>query len=101
MQNNRERLIDGRMKAIIVNDDRIEVCLTYYDEAITIPTIEELDEMKASSPVNTVPSPRNKDIHSDVLIFLICVGIERPLKKHAGGMFLGRGRFHLLFKITA
>ena len=32
--------------------------LTYYDESITIPTIEELDEMKASSPVNTVPSPK-------------------------------------------
>ena len=24
---------------------------------------------------------------------MICVGIERPFKKHAGGMFLGRGRF--------
>ena len=58
VQKNRERLIDGLIKAIIVYDDRFEVYLTYYDEAITIPTIEEIDEMKASSPVNTVPSPK-------------------------------------------
>ena len=61
MQNNRERLIDGRMKAIIVYDDRFEVYLSYYNEAITIPTIEKIDEMKASSPVNTVPSPKIPD----------------------------------------
>ena len=77
VQKNRERLIDGLIKAIIVYDDRFEVYLTYYDEAITIPTIEELDEMKASSPVNTVPSPKKKDIRKDVLLFCR-TGIERP-----------------------
>ncbi len=29
----------------------------------------------------------------DVLLFC-CTGIERPLRKHPGGVFLGRGRFH-------
>ena len=38
------------IKAIIVYDDRFELFLTYYDEPITIPTNEEIDEMKASSP---------------------------------------------------
>ena len=58
VQKNRERLIDGLIKAIIVYDDQFALFLTYYDEPITIPTNEEIDEMKASSPVEALSSPK-------------------------------------------
>ena len=29
-----------------------------------------------------------------ILVFYMIMGFERPLRKHAGGMFLGRGRIH-------
>jgi hypothetical protein len=51
--------------------------------------------MGQSSDIASAVSPKKKDIHSDVLLFCR-TGIERPLRKHAGGMFLGRGRFPLL-----
>ncbi len=66
---NRERLIDGFIKAIFVYDDRFEVFTTYSDESFSIPTQEELDRMTSSSPVDALASPENQDIHSDVLIF--------------------------------
>ena len=41
-----------------------------------------------------VPSlaPKNPDTHSGIWIFYCLMGLERPLRKYAGGIFLGRGR---------
>ena len=46
---NKERLIDGMVKAILLYDDRIVVYLTFKDEPITIPTADELRDMENSS----------------------------------------------------
>ena len=92
VQKNRERLIDGFVKAIIVYDDYFKVHLTYTDEPIDMPTTEEIEFMDQSSDIASAVSPKKKDIRKDVLLFCR-TGIERPLRKHAGGMFLGRGRF--------
>lgn len=40
---NRERLIDGFVKVIIVYDDYFKVHLTYTDEPIDMPTTEEIE----------------------------------------------------------
>ena len=58
VQKNREQLIDTLIKSIIVYDDRFEIFVTYQDEPITVPTTEEIDEMKASSPVEALTSPK-------------------------------------------
>ncbi len=54
---NRERLIDGFIKAIFIYDNRFEVFTTYSDESFSIPTAEELDRMASSSPVGALASP--------------------------------------------
>ena len=46
IEKNKERLIDGLVKAIIVYDDHFEVFLTFDDTPITIPTSEEIESMK-------------------------------------------------------
>ena len=39
--------------------------------------------------------PKRKPIHLDGFFFLLKKGgFERPLRKHACGMFLGRGKIH-------
>lgn len=60
IEKNKERLIDGLVKAIIVYDDRFEVFLTFDDAPITIPTSEEIESMKNSSDIASVPSPITK-----------------------------------------
>ena len=60
IEKNKERLIDGLVKAIIVYDDRFEVFLTFDDTPITIPTSEEIESMKNSSDIASVPSPITK-----------------------------------------
>ena len=46
IEENKERLIDGLVKAIIVYDDHFEVFLTFDDTPITIPTSEEIESKK-------------------------------------------------------
>ena len=58
IEKNKERLIDGLVKAIIVYDDRFEVFLTFDDTPITIPTSEEIESMKNSSDIASVTPPK-------------------------------------------
>ena len=60
IEKNKERLIDGLVKAIIVHDDRFEVFLTFDDTPITIPTSEEIESMKNSSDIASVTPPTIK-----------------------------------------
>ena len=57
IEKNKERLIDGLVKAIIVYDDHFKVFLTFDDTPITIPTSEEIESMKNSSDIASVTSP--------------------------------------------
>lgn len=56
IEENKKRLIDGLVKAIIVYDDHFEVFLTFDDSPITIPTSEEIESMKNSSDIASVTS---------------------------------------------
>ena len=58
VQKNRERLIDGFVKAIIVYDDYFKVHLTYTDEPIDMPTTEEIEFMGQSSDIASAVSPK-------------------------------------------
>jgi hypothetical protein len=60
VQKNRERLIDGFVKAIIVYDDYFKVHLTYTDEPIDMPTTEEIEFMDQSSDIASAVSPNKK-----------------------------------------
>lgn len=59
IEENKKRLIDGLVKAIIVYDDHFEVFLTVDDTPITIPTSEEIESMKNSSDIASVTSPKS------------------------------------------
>ena len=48
-EKNKERLIDGLVKAIFVYDDYIKVFLTFDDKPIDIPTTEEIENMARAS----------------------------------------------------
>ena len=61
VQNNRERLIDGFVKAIIVYDDYFKVHLTYTDEPIDMPTTEEIEFMDQSSDIASAVSPKKNN----------------------------------------
>ncbi|MBR3715520.1 MAG: hypothetical protein IKM18_06405, partial [Clostridia bacterium] len=50
-EKNKERLIDGLVKAIFVYDGYIKVFLTFDDKPIDIPTTEEIENMANSSDV--------------------------------------------------
>ncbi len=56
---NRERLIDGLVKSIILHDDKLIIYLTYKDEPITIPTTEELGSMADCLDIEALASPKN------------------------------------------
>ena len=58
IQKNKERLIDGLVKAIYLYDDKLVFYLTYTDDPVTIPTAEELEAMEHSSDVNALSSPK-------------------------------------------
>ena len=68
-EKNKERLIDGLVKAIIVHDDHFKVFLTFDDTPITIPTSEEIESMKNSSDIASVTPPKRK-APKGVLFFL-------------------------------
>ena len=62
--------------------------------------VESVDTGDLKSPGSDtvrvrVPSAAPKSAPPPGVHFLvIAAGLERPLRKHAGGMFLGRGRVH-------
>jgi hypothetical protein len=103
VQKNRERLIDGFVKAIIVYDDYFKVHLTYTDEPIDMPTTEEIEFMDQSSDIASAVSPNNKSHTQRCGIYYLTIPTEskRPAeqseaKNMPGACFLGRERFHLL-----
>ena len=60
-EKNKERLIDGLVKAIFVYDDHIKLILTFDDKPINIPTTEEIEYMANSSDIQSSASPKNKE----------------------------------------
>lgn len=56
-EKNKERLIDGLVKAIFVYDDHIKLILTFDDKPIDIPTTEEIEYMANSSDIQSPVSP--------------------------------------------
>ena len=71
-EKNKERLIDGLVKAIFVYDDYIKVFLTFDDKPIDIPTTEEIENMANSSDVASSASPKQK--RNTRGVFLFCFG---------------------------
>ncbi len=57
LEKNKERLIDGLVKAIFVYDDYIKVFLTFDDKPIDIPTVEDKENMSNSSDIARCVSP--------------------------------------------
>ena len=56
-EKNKERLIDGLVKAIFVYDDYIKLILTFDDKPINIPTSDEIEYMANSSDIQSSASP--------------------------------------------
>ena len=63
VEKNKERLIDGLVKAIFIYDNYIKVLLTFDDSPITIPTTDEIEYMANSSDIQSSASPK-KDIRT-------------------------------------
>ena len=59
-EKNKERLIDGLVKAIFVYDDYIKLILTFDDKPINIPTSDEIEYMANSSDIQSSASPTQK-----------------------------------------
>ena len=51
-----------------------------------------VQEASGSNP--DTPTKNLESAEADSRFFIDVMGFERPFKKHAGGMFLGRGRIH-------
>ena len=78
-EKNKERLIDGLVKAIFVYDDYIKVILTFDDNPINIPTTEEIEYMANSSDIQSSTSPKKKHRLSDASFLLILSKNRTPL----------------------
>ena len=59
-EKNKERLIDGLVKAIFVYDDYIKLILTFDDKPINIPTSDEIENMANSSDIQSSASPKKE-----------------------------------------
>ena len=68
-EKNKERLIDGLVKAIIVHDDHFKVFLTFDDTPIAISISEEIESMKNSSDIASVTSPSRKHFERSAFFF--------------------------------
>jgi len=80
IQKNKERLIDGLVKAIYLYDDKLVFYLTYTDDPVTIPTAEELEAMEHSSDVNALSSPK-KEHHPFGWCSFLPYGNRKAVKK--------------------
>ena len=65
-EKNKERLIDGLVKAIFVYDDYIKLILTFDDKPINIPTSDEIENMANSSDIQSSASPKTKRADTQV-----------------------------------
>ena len=74
-EKNKERLIDGLVKAIFVYDDYIKLILTFDDKPINIPTSDEIENMANSSDIQSNVSPKQKK--SDLSDFF-CFSYSSP-----------------------
>ena len=72
VEKNKERLIDGLVKAIFIYDNYIKVLLTFDDSPITIPTTDEIEYMANSSDIQSSASPINNTLQRRVLFFCYC-----------------------------
>ena len=61
-EKNKERLIDGLVKAIFVYDDYIKLILTFDDKPINIPTSDEIENMANSSDIQSSVSPKKERV---------------------------------------
>ena len=68
-EKNKERLIDGLVKAIFVYDDYIKLILTFDDKPINIPTSDEIENMANSSDIQSNVSPIKKESGFTTLFF--------------------------------
>ena len=70
--------------------------IPYNDLAIGVwrSLVSRLVRVQEAAGSNPATPTKNPVTTSVVAGFLIVAGFERPLRKHAGGMFLGRGRIH-------
>ena len=77
VEKNKERLIDGLVKAIFVYDDYIKLILTFDDKPINIPTSDEIENMANSSNIQSNVSPKKKtsELCSDVFF------LSKPTKE--------------------
>ena len=71
-EKNKERLIDGLVKAIFVYDDYIKLILTFDDKPINIPASDEIENMANSSDIQSSVSPKKitSELLSSDVIFL-------------------------------
>ena len=76
-EKNKERLIDGLVKAIFVYDDYIKLILTFDDKPINIPTTEEIENMANSSDIQSNVSPCKE--HRNVFFFCFVRLPSRPM----------------------
>lgn len=99
----RKAIINTFIREVIIYEDKVVITYNFSEPTephkINTETIKETERqidsassLKTSSYNLTDASPKKADILLDVCFFCH-TGIERPFKKHAGGMFLGRGRF--------
>ena len=70
-EKNKERLIDGLVKAIFVYDDYIKLILTFDDKPINIPTSEEIEYMANSSDIQSSASPSKKQVKRLAFLFFL------------------------------
>ena len=68
-EKNKERLIDGLVKAIFVYDDYIKLILTFDDKPINIPTSDEIENMANSSDIQSNVSPKKTHTRWRVCVF--------------------------------
>ena len=72
LERNRERLIDGLVKCVLLYDDKLVITLNYKNEPITVPTTDELDEVEKISDTEAFASPPTES-RTEVLLFSFSV----------------------------
>jgi hypothetical protein len=83
-EKNKERLIDGLVKAIFVYDDYIKLILTFDDKPINIPTTEEIEYMANSSDIQSPASPKRKSRCESICFFFLHRHAQSGESKKAG-----------------
>ena len=83
-EKNKERLIDGLVKAIFVYDDYIKLILTFDDKPINIPTSDEIEYMANSSDIQSSTSPKRKSRCESICFFFLHRYAQSGESKKAG-----------------